>query len=275
MNMRRGGWIKWMFTAFVLVLLVFIFVKPIQNPKNPVSNLLAKVINPVSGFFRDAGLSIRGTVSQWFHPETEDQLERLKLEIAALKDENRKLLNIVQQSEVLEREYAMLEQQNTELIEGKIVARDPGNWFDLFTINIGSNQGVALNDTVVVAVEGDRRQVVEGLVGKITQVHDDYSTVTTIHDDSIKVSARSLRTREGAVMTGVKSGNLEGYMFDRNADIIVGDKMITSGLGEVFKEGIYLGEVVEVISDDSMMKKIIHVKPLVTVKQLQKVYVVK
>ncbi|MFR1324689.1 MAG: rod shape-determining protein MreC, partial [Ezakiella massiliensis] len=67
---------------------------------------------------------------------------------------------------------------------------------------------------------------------------------------------------------------LEGYMYDRNSDIIVGDTILTSGMGEVYKEGVMVGVVDRVETDESNLKKNIYIKPAVDTRNITKVFVV-
>ena len=156
----------------------------------------------------------------------------------------------------------------------KIVARAPGNWFDLFKINRGSHQGLKLNDTIVIAA-GEEGDAIEGLVGKISEIGYDYANVTTINSEKNKVAIKNMRSGDGGIITGMKNGLLEGYMYDRNSDIIVGDTILTSGMGEVYKEGVMVGVVDRVETDESNLKKNIYIKPAVDTRNITKVFVVK
>lgn len=251
-----------------------VFLRPAAGLREKISGVIVDVMQPVTGFFRNIGEKTRSAVGGWFSNDKELTEEKLRYEIAALTEENRKLQDIVYRSDVLKREYELEKASAGELLPAKITARAPGSWFEAFTIDVGSADGVQKNATVVAGAEGESGSVVRGLVGKVTEVDAHHAVVKTLRDESIRVSVRSIRTSEGAMMTGMKDGQLEGYMFDRNADVIVGDRFLTSGLGGVFRSGIFVGEVVEVVSDESGLKKNIRLRPAVEVKNLMKVFVV-
>ena len=76
-------------------------------------------------------------------------------------------------------------------------------------------------------------------------------------------------------MGGTFDSKIEGYMFDSNADVLVGDKLITSSSSDEYPPNIYLGEVVEVINDESNLKKLIKVKAAVDIKDVSNVFIIK
>ena len=64
---------------------------------------------------------------------------------------------------------------------GRVIARSPTVWYSTVTIDVGSGDGVAVNDPVV---NGD------GLVGRVAAVTGGSAQVTLISDHSSAVSAK-------------------------------------------------------------------------------------
>ena len=263
-----------MWLIFLALVGITIAGPKLVKSNSKVLNLMGKAISPVSNFFRDAGLKINGGAKKLFKTQDTDELEKLRIKIAVLEEENRKLYSTIVKSDSIKREYELLETTNRDLVPAKIVARAPGNWFDLFKINRGSHQGLKLNDTIVIAA-GEEGDAIEGLVGKISEIGYDYANVTTINSEKNKVAIKNMRSGDGGIITGMKNGLLEGYMYDRNSDIIVGDTILTSGMGEVYKEGVMVGVVDRVETDESNLKKNIYIKPAVDTRNITKVFVVK
>lgn len=261
------------FLIFVaLVVFVFVIDKNVSKD-NIISKGVSVIVNPVSRFFRSAGSTIREKVGGLTDEEIND-LDELNLRVKKLEEENRKLREVVIRSEALQNEYDMIKSTNLELIPADITSLNNNSWYDVFTINRGLKDGVEMGDSVVMS--GDNTaEAMEGLVGRVTGVYSDYSEVTAITDDTVRVSIRTIRSGDGGILGGMKSGELKAYMFDQNSDVIVGDEIITSGLGEVIKKDIYVGEVSKVETDDTEMKKLVYIKPGVDFKHLRRVYVVK
>lgn len=261
------------FLIFVaLVVFVFVIDKNVSKD-NIISKGVSAIVNPVSRFFRNAGSTIREKVGGLSDEEIND-LDELNLRVKKLEEENRKLREVVIRSEALQNEYDMIKSTNLELITADITSLNNNSWYDVFTINRGLKDGVEMGDSVVMSGD-DTAEAMEGLVGRVTGVYSDYSEVTAITDDTVRVSIRTIRSGDGGILGGMKSGELKAYMFDQNSDVIVGDEIITSGLGGVIKKDIYVGEVSKVETDDTEMKKLVYIKPGVDFKHLRRVYVVK
>ena len=261
------------FLIFVaLVVFVFLIDKNVSKD-NIISKGVSVIVNPVSRFFRNAGSTIREKVGGLSDEEIND-LDELNLRVKKLEEENRKLREVVIRSEALQNEYDMIKSTNLELIPADITSLNNNSWYDVFTINRGLKDGVEMGDSVVMSGD-DTAEAMEGLVGRVTGVYSDYSEVTAITDDTVRVSIRTIRSGDGGILGGMKSGELKAYMFDQNSDVIVGDEIITSGLGGVIKKDIYVGEVSKVETDDTEMKKLVYIKPGVDFKHLRRVYVVK
>jgi len=92
---------------------------------------------------------------------------------------------------------------------------DGANWFNLFTINRGTESGV-YPDAIVVT--GD------GLTGRVLETGQGWSKVIGIIDESNKVSFKVLRD---PTLLGVLHGDglsgLTGYMLDGKASVIEGE----------------------------------------------------
>lgn len=261
------------FLIFVaLVVFVFVIDKNVSKD-NIISKGVSAIVNPVSRFFRNAGSTIREKVGGLSDEEIND-IDELNLRVKKLEEENRKLREVVIRSEALQNEYDMIKSTNFELIAADITSLNNNSWYDVFTINRGLKDGVEMGDSVVMSGD-DTAEAMEGLVGRVTGVYSDYSEVTAITDDTVRVGIRTIRSGDGGILSGMKSGELKAYMFDQNSDVIVGDEIITSGLGGVIKKDIYVGEVSKVETDDTEMKKLVYIKPGVDFKHLRRVYVVK
>lgn len=206
-----------------------------------------------------------------------EENEELKKKIAELEKDNRDYLNIIGKSDFLKNEYLLLKDSDYNLIPAQIIGKEPSNWFDRFTIDKGSKDGIKKGDTVIQGVEIDQNIIAEGMVGRVVDVGPNWAKIVTIVDEINNMAFKTIRTQDSGMVSGV-SGNVDskitGFLFDNKADVIKGDKLYTSGLGGAFVSDIYIGEVEDVINDDEDLMKRIKVKPAVNFKKLFKVYVI-
>ncbi len=95
--------------------------------------------------------------------------------------------------------------------DGMIISKDPGNWYDTFMINRGSNDGIRVDNNVIAG---------KGLVGIVTEVGPTWATVRAIIDDSSNVSAMTVSTDDTCVIEGdlelIDEGKLRfSQLYDR------------------------------------------------------------
>ena len=114
-----------------------------------------------------------------------------------------------------------------------------------------------------------------GLVGKISECGYNYSKVVSIINDSDAVSAESLRTNDIGYVVADYSGEAKCKMqySDKNADILVGDEIVTSHLSEIFPEGISIGHVSKLTVDSQTSIQYAIIEPSVDFSKLKYVLV--
>lgn len=186
--------------------------------------------------------------------EKETELNRLKL-IEAENEQLSALVNVA------------LKYSSYPTIGARIIAKDPGNWYDIFIIDKGSKDGLEKN--MVVMASG-------GLVGRIKECGYNYSKVVSVIDSSDAVSAKSLRTDDVGFLRGDISNPgfcLMEYI-DNDAEIIEGDEIVTSHLSNIFPPGITIGYVKEITTDVNALTKRAIIEPTVDFKHLETILVI-
>ena len=134
---------------------------------------------------------------------------------------------------LLEVDYSL---EDYKRINASLVFRNNNYWFVEFTINKGLNDGVEDN----MAVVGDH-----GLIGKIKKSSFNTSIVKLITDiDSISVKINDINK----VLYSIDN-ELIIKGINESDDIKIGDKVLTSGLSDIFPSGILIGEVFTIDKD--------------------------
>ena len=138
------------------------------------------------------------------------------------------------------------------------------------TIDCGSDQGVSVN----MAMVND-----QGLIGRVTEVSSNWAKVRAIVDGQSSISAIVERTRDNGMIKGnntftTEDGLCQMINLPLDSDIVVGDRIITSGLGEIFPKGIPIGEVIEVVDEKREKYITAIVQPAVDFQRLEEGLVV-
>ena len=120
--------------------------------------------------------------------------QELRAQIDSLTTENNKLIQDQGELKRLQELYE-LDQEYSDYpkVAAKIISKDPGNWYDTFMIDKGSNDGIKIDNNVIAG---------KGLVGIVTEVGPSWATVRSIIDDSSNVSAMTVSTSDNCVIQG-------------------------------------------------------------------------
>lgn len=191
-----------------------------------------------------------------------DQLEQENRELIAYRDENRELREALN---------LKLQLNDYDSIGANIIAKDAGNWFNVFTVDRGTRDGVAKSFPVVTS---------KGLAGMVIDSGPFSSKIITITDPDSTVSARISKTGVDSVivkgdLTMKDAGLCRMERIPPDADISVGDTIETSGLGGIFPKGIIIGTVKEVRKTNSELNRYAVIQPSVDFKRLDEVFILK
>lgn len=199
-----------------------------------------------------------------------EENESLKEEVARLTEENNRLQ--ANQFELARlRDLYELDQEymNYEKIGARIIAKDSGDWFQVFRINKGSADGVEVDDNVIAG---------GGLVGIVTDVGANYATVRSIIDDSSRVSAMALQSGDNCIIAGdltlFEEGRLRITNITRDGDVKNGDPIVTSNISSKFLPGILIGYAADITVDSERLTKSGYLIPVADFDNLQEVLII-
>jgi len=135
------------------------------------------------------------------------------------------------------------------------------------TIDVGSQDGIQRDMTVI---NGD------GLVGRITTVASDTSTVLLASDPEFSVGTRMEGSGEVGFATGQGNGPMRVDLLNGQAQVKAGDRMVTFGSqgGRPFVPGVPVGTVSRVENTPGQLTRTVLVQPFVHFTTLDLVGVV-
>lgn len=208
--------------------------------------------------------------------KTKEQLIAENEALQAQVDElSTQITNIrLQQSELVTlRELYELDQTYADYKKtgAHVIARGTSNWFDTFTIDKGSEDGIKVNMNVIAG---------SGLVGIVTDVGKNYAVVRAIIDDTSNVSGMIVSTTDTCIVSGSLSTMTDSNMIlfsnleDSENKVSVGDSVVTSNISDKYLPGILIGYVTEISDDSNQLTKSGKITPVVDFKHLQDVLVI-
>ncbi len=195
--------------------------------------------------------------------ELQKEVDELTYENIVLK-QSKDELNRLRELYQLDKKY-----DDFPKIGARVIAKNPGNWYNEFTIDKGSDDGIQ-NGMVVLSGAG--------LCGRIIKAASNYSVVMAIIDDRSGVSAAIARTDDTLIVRGnlalFNDGFLEAVNIKDGANPVVGDQVLTSHLGDYFPSGILIGKIVDLESGVGGLTKKAYIKPYVDFKNIREVLVI-
>ena len=200
----------------------------------------------------------------------------LASDLEKVRNDNQQLQFRIQQLEEIWKENQLLRQslgwqkrvpRNMRL--ARVIARDPMNSWSMVHIDLGSRDGIRVDYPVMTP---------EGLVGKIHDVSYGRSQVVLVGDPNCRVPALVLETQDTGVVTPATLGTLDKQIVDlsflpSNVQLRPGQRVFTSGLGELYPRDIPIGRIVDVRSVGFGMYAEARVKLEVNLNRLSTVWV--
>lgn len=263
-----------------------------RDNKNPILLIVASLFfvivmivssigNPNAGVFSDTfGIilkpfqSFSTFVSNCF--EYADNAEKYKNENLILKeqlitaDKNAKdYSKLAAENEKL-RAMLDLKENSTDinLVASSVIAVDTENWTRILKLDKGLSDGIKKNDAVITE---------SGLVGYVSDVGRSWAEVVTIIDSTSSVGAKLEKNDEYCIVNGdVKLSEKQLCSMKYvtlDVSLSHGDKIITSGEGGIYPEGIVIGRISEINENADGMSQDAVVEPAVNFKELNDVFV--
>lgn len=263
---------KIIFLIVFILILIFIVSYAFKSSENKFINTVSNIVILPVKYISNGVNHISDNINNYFvngkkiSSENESLKEKLKeAELKLL--ENQKILlenKSLKESLKINNSYS-----HFELKHAKVILRNHDNWTQTFNINLGSNDGIKVDQAVVHE---------NGLVGIITKVNETTSTVVTILDPIISVSVSISTANEPAILKGdveLKSKNeLKLTYIPIGAEVSVGDILYTSGLGSSYPIGIPVGEVTQVINKKNDIDRYAIVKTNVNIRTISEVGII-
>lgn len=247
-----------------IVTMVFDYRGSIPTLRNVLQSNLSVPIKKASAWPESVTHNIGTFFTDRDRLETENT--RLKREVAWLK------ANLANQT-VLEAEYRRLK----SLFDSTAVSTRPVMIAEVIDSQIDANKHqIEIN-------KGRRADVFEGqvvidengVVGQVTRLSDKSALVSLITDERQRIPVFIERNRLRMIARG--SGDLtqlEMEFVNKNADVRVGDKIVTSGLGDRYPRGYGIGVVTAIESSPANEFMQVHAKPLAALDKVLEVLLI-
>ncbi len=236
-----------------------------------IRSAIVTVASPFRWAFTKAGEGLSG-FSLYFRT-----LGDLRDENAALRAELEEIKNQVYDAELIEEEnkflsdYLGVKEEHVDFLfeDATVIGREATNYRAVLTLSKGTLHGIEVNMPVITE---------KGIIGRITEVGSTWSKAEVLTESSAAIGAYIERSGVLGVVEGTYELRTEGLCqmvyIEEGADIIPGDKVISSGIGEVYPRGLLIGTVTKVEEDDRTRTRVATVEPAADLDSISKVMII-
>ena len=207
------------------------------------------------------------------------EIDRLRVDNAALREENDRLANDRALSDEVRRENeiltGMLQLQagfDHKTVAAEVISRESSEFRRYIGLGKGSNDGIEEGDVVVVGGGA--------LAGRVTEVGPDSAMVVLLTDGSSTVIGQLVSTAATGQVVGQLGGVLVMEQVDSGEVITEGDEVVTAGIelgGGVrspYPKGLLIGQVIDVRRDANDVVQTAYLTPAANLDKLEFVLVI-
>ena len=260
--------IRWGVVALLAGLAVIFM---ILDSTGNLDGLFAFVRDPLSvlmAWTSDQTETVTGALSGPRDLQTaEQEIENLLAQNAALQRENEQLREDLGAYRSLQELFQRAnESPELERVLASVIAYNTSPYFQSIVIDRGSADGVVVGMPVEAA---------RGLVGQVFRTSDHAAQVLLISDNSSSIPARLADSRATGLLRGGGLGDsMSLNWIDLEAQVMLDEVVVTSGLGGRFPPDLVIGRVIEVQRGEAELHQRAIVQPVVDFDALEEVLVI-
>ncbi|MBQ9079612.1 MAG: rod shape-determining protein MreC [Clostridia bacterium] len=257
--------------AVALTLSLSATILAVMGVNDPVRNLFGTITLPVRWCASKIAEGIDGY--RVYFNKIDELVEQNK----ALRDENAELREQLAESELAARQDDYLREyldlpwlvNDWSLTDATVIGREASSYRTTYTLNRGSLHGIKKGMPVVTA---------QGVVGSVAEVGLSYCRVVSIIETASSVGVYAKRSGASGLLVGDMKLRADGMCLityiEADADIKVGDLIVTAGTGSIYPAELTVGTVVELIPDDVSRMLTATVRPAAELEGLGEVMII-
>lgn len=234
--------------------------------RNYVSEAVSTIFSPMQKLFSYVTEGISG-FSDYF-----TEYDRLVEENEELREMVEKMREDIHSVEELEQMndwlfgYLELKKEHTDFTfePATVTGTGSGNYKTVLTLDCGTSKGVDVGMTVVTP---------DGIIGHIVEAGNSWSKAVTLIESGSAVGAVIERTGETGLIEGdfhlSSDGMCKMTYLPADSDIKEGDRIMTTGMGSVYPDGLVIGYVASVEDDPLTRTKVAYINAAANLSNLK------
>ncbi len=244
-----GRFSLFLFKKFCIVVLLcgcsYLLLFPIKN--------LSKLSLEVYGILLSAGSIIADNLIEnvellydrlSYFRNLEAENVKLKLQLARMADLEQTVTNLLSENKELRKLLKVTDKIKDNYITSRLVGASITPLSSSAVIEAGENKNVKANDLVINE---------DGLVGRIINVSNNYSSVMLLNDPNSRVPVITSASRERGILAKQGDNMLLIYLSEDHK-VEIGELIYTSGDGKIYPYGLLVGKIYKIDNDGIFVK---------------------
>lgn len=231
---------------FLIAFIMMLFNKTDAVLVDKTSSLATDIFSPIVELLAIPAKMVSGTLNYFY------DFKDIRAENKKLREENRNL--VIKSSRA-----ASLEVENRLL--AKLLNYIPPKEAEYSTAKVVAEEGNAFSRALIVYTAGNDKvkkgQIAlsdNGVIGRVEKVGSAYSKILMITDINSKIPVVIERTRTRGILSGNNTSNPKLIFTPLEAEIAIGDKVVTSGVAGVFPSGLPVGKIISTDKNNIQIK---------------------
>jgi rod shape-determining protein MreC len=228
-------------------------------------SLAGLILSPFQNLFTQSVQSVSDGIDHYFDlVDVSKENEQLRSEVARLVNEKNDLIERILRQKRLAGLVAYQEDRKKESLVATVIGKDATQWSRVVFIDKGTRDGVRTHLAVVTKL---------GVIGQIIHAGPTTSKVLLTIDSRSAVDALFQDSRVSGVVVGTGGKQCKIKFVPNTAEIKVGDRVLSSGLGGVFPKGLVVGTVSKIVKKKQGLFQEITLTPSSDLSNLEEVLV--
>ncbi|WP_375358995.1 rod shape-determining protein MreC [Candidatus Tisiphia endosymbiont of Neophilaenus lineatus] len=171
----------------------------------------------------------------------------LQLEVARLRKLQSNIYLIQSENKELKKLLLVVEEEQYHYVSAKLLSVSLNPFSKTALVSAGVRHGVEVDQIVTNS---------EGLVGRVIQVSNNYSKIILVNDVNSRIPITTVSSKEKGIMSGYGNGSKILYL-PKTHLVQKGEKVITSGYGNIYPYGITVGYVKKAHAEKVLVKPVV------------------
>ena len=234
----------------------------ISNSLSCFKNSTQKIFRPHLSFIGLLKREIGGII---FYHRNMIRAEELGSEVKILRGKLFDLRELYQENNRLKALLSFKQKSLLRFIPARVIGRSVDSWSSNVIIDKGKYNGVKNGMVVINRL---------GLIGRIIESSDSVSTILLINDPNQGISGIVQSSRQEGLVSGTLGADLIMRYLPLDAQITIGDIIITSELSQIYPKGLLIGKVINLGREFSGLNRYAIIHPAVDLNNIEEVLVI-